>query len=102
MVEHRSLSSVYKLVDGPINWFDAKDKCEAMGCILAQPKSEHENNVIKDVLPTTVMSYYWIGVIDLNHEGRFTYYTDDQDIVYNNWDVNQPDNSDGDQHCTEI
>ncbi|XP_002735420.1 uncharacterized protein LOC100367877 [Saccoglossus kowalevskii] len=100
MVEHRSLSSVYTVVDGPITWYDAKAKCEAMGCTLAQPKSEQENNAIQAILPGG--GFFWLGITDLNHEGRFTYYTDDQDIVYNNWKLGQPNNFDNIQHCVDM
>ncbi|XP_006823914.1 zonadhesin-like [Saccoglossus kowalevskii] len=81
LVEQRSLTSKYKVVKGHITWYEGKDSCEAMGCILAEPRSAEENNAIIAVMPGT--GYFWIGVTDRDHEGRYTYYTDDQD-VYNN------------------
>ncbi|XP_006823168.1 lymphocyte antigen 75-like, partial [Saccoglossus kowalevskii] len=73
-------TSIYKVVEDLITWYEGKDRCEAMGCILAEPKSEQEFNAIKAVLPP---GWFWIGITEQNHKERYTYYTDDQDIVYN-------------------
>ncbi|XP_006814537.2 zonadhesin-like [Saccoglossus kowalevskii] len=100
LLVQRSSTSIYKLVDSPVNWYEGKESCEAMGCVLAQPKSEQENNAIFALLP--ISGFYWIGVTDFDHEGRFTYYTDDQDIVYNNWRFGEPNNFNGDQNCVDI
>ncbi|XP_006816613.1 von Willebrand factor-like [Saccoglossus kowalevskii] len=98
-VEETSPSNVYRVVEGPLTWNDAKAKCEAMDCKLAQPKSVQANDALKALL---VKGYYWLGITDLNHEGRFTYYTDDQDIVYDNWNAGVPNNGNGTEHCANV
>ncbi|XP_077870395.1 mannose-binding protein A-like [Saccoglossus kowalevskii] len=88
------LTSKYKVVKGHITWYEGKDRCEAMGCILAEPRSAEENNAMIAVMPGT--GYFWIGVTDQDHEGRFTYYTDGQNVY------NIVNSEYSNRHCVEI
>ncbi|XP_077869893.1 mannose-binding protein-like [Saccoglossus kowalevskii] len=99
LLEQRSSTSIYKVTDERGPWNVGKDNCEAMGCILAEPKSEQEQTAIMAVLPPS--GYFWIGVTKFGHEDRFTYYTDDQDLVYSNWKPGQPQYEHGND-CVEI
>ncbi|XP_006824947.1 kielin/chordin-like protein [Saccoglossus kowalevskii] len=89
----------YVVVDGPVNWYDAKTICENKGGWLAEPRSQAENDAIRTLF---VSGHYWLGITDLNHEGRYTYARDDSEIVYDNWNTNQPDNYLGFEHCIEM
>lgn len=44
---------------------------------------------------------WWTAGNDLAEEGKF-YWGFNQRKTYTNWDVRQPDNAGGNEHCTEI
>ena len=72
---------------------DAKNKCKSDGAYLAFPRSNAENTFIADF----ILSHddeLWIGVNDIDEEGRF-FTVDGLEVSYTNWYGSQP-NGDGD------
>nr|XP_006824949.1 PREDICTED: von Willebrand factor-like [Saccoglossus kowalevskii] len=95
---------IYKVITGPMNWYEARDRCEAMvGWQLAQPKSQFQ---MDEIMKLYVAGFYWLGITDLVNEGTFTYYSNEIPIdgIYTNWDVDsgEPNNENGIEDCTEI
>ncbi len=70
-----------------LNYFEAQTNCHHDNAILAEPKSQVENNAINQHAPFEAL---WIGVNDMNNEGQFVYDSDLTPIVFANWDANEP------------
>ncbi|XP_030838675.1 A-agglutinin anchorage subunit-like [Strongylocentrotus purpuratus] len=55
-----------------------------------------ENTFIHDLLTTEgTKSHYWIGVNDLYEEDLFRDYMLNEELTYNNWESDEPDNESG-------
>ncbi|XP_077861872.1 von Willebrand factor-like isoform X1 [Saccoglossus kowalevskii] len=99
LVENRALPT-YKVITGLMDWYEAKVRCEAMsGWQLAQPKSQAQMDAIMSLY---VAGFYWLGITDKNHEGTFTYYSNDEALNFIHWDVNEPNNELGNENCVEV
>ncbi|XP_077861873.1 BMP-binding endothelial regulator protein-like isoform X2 [Saccoglossus kowalevskii] len=59
---------------------------------------------MNEIMTVYVAGFYWLGITDLGHDGTFTYYSSGLHIAgtFENWDVNEPNNENGVEHCTEI
>ena len=73
-----------------MNYTAAESQCKSDGALLAVPRFESENNFIADLNT----AQFWIGVNDLQEEGKFV--TVEGDLSYTNWYTDnyftQPDN----------
>jgi hypothetical protein len=45
---------------------------------------------------------YWIGLIDLFHEGNFIWASTGEKATYTNWQVDQPDNANKTEHFAHL
>nr|XP_006817176.1 PREDICTED: IgGFc-binding protein-like isoform X2 [Saccoglossus kowalevskii] len=100
LVEKRHPPSLYKVIEGPMDWYEAKVRCEAMwGWQLAQPKTLAQMNAIMSLY---VAGFYWLGITDENHEGTFTYYSNNEALDFTNWDKDEPNNELGNENCVEV
>ncbi|KAK7475702.1 hypothetical protein BaRGS_00033073, partial [Batillaria attramentaria] len=70
---------------------DAKAKCEGMGGKLAEPRDAFVNNALKDIARTYGGSF-WIGVTDVDTEGKWVYVSDNSTVSVRDWASGQPDN----------
>ena len=80
-----------------MTYLDAKMQCESDGATLITPRCYAENNLIKSLFPGEKL---WIGINDLNREGKFVY-LDGSDISFTNWRTGEPNNF-GDEDAIEI
>ncbi|XP_077869721.1 alpha-tectorin-like isoform X1 [Saccoglossus kowalevskii] len=103
LVEKRSsaipIIEEYHVIDGQMDWYEAKAACEEKNWQLAQPRTQFQ---MDEIMKLYVAGFYWIGVSDENHEGNFTYCSDNHPITYSNWDTNEPNNEHGAENCVEV
>ncbi len=72
--------------------------CRDDGAKLAEPKSKEENDAIAAMAPTEDL---WIGIQDMEIEGRYVYDSTDEPIGYENFPLGiAPTNQD--QDCVAI
>ncbi|XP_062576018.1 pulmonary surfactant-associated protein D-like [Saccostrea cucullata] len=92
---------------------DAMDFCKQNGSYLIEINSPLENTWIKDsyLLPVngvtdTCPKFYscsvWIGARYLSSSGKFVWNQTGEEMVYPEWDVNQPNNRKGQQDCVVL
>ncbi|XP_043912205.1 pulmonary surfactant-associated protein D-like isoform X3 [Protopterus annectens] len=86
--------------DKTLSFEDAKKECADAGLELASPKTEVENNAIKEIVKKYGKSA-WLSISDKITEGTFVH-PDGQVIQYSDWNRNEPNNSGGNEHCVEI
>ena len=86
-----------------MNYFDGKNQCESDGSYLAFPRSEAENNWLRDLFDNTMN--IWIGLDDLDEEGVWKT-NDGLPFEYSNWwseiYARQPDNHRGTHHAVRM
>lgn len=83
-----------------LSFVDAKRECADAGLQLAAPKTEAENNAIKEIVQKHDKNA-WLGISDEITEGTFVY-LDGQVIQYSDWGPREPNNSGGEEHCAEM
>merc|ERR1711868_14683 len=91
-------SRCYKLVTSSSNYLQAVLGCERMGASLATVNSQVEQDA---VFALTGASGAWIGLTDFLNEGTFSW-VDESPVTFTKWRVNQPNNGNNNQHCTQI
>ena len=79
--------SFYKVYE-PMRFLDAIHQCESDGAYMADPKSHAENNFIAGILS----EYSWIGINDIDQEGKFVRSSDGLQVSYTNWGWGEPNN----------
>merc|ERR1712215_298458 len=91
-------SKCYKYEAGPSDYYDAMANCLGQGGNLATIESQAEQDAVFALLGSTGG---WIGLADFLDEGQFAW-LDKTAVSYTNWRVNQPNNSNNNQHCVWI
>ena len=72
-------------------YLEALYTCKALGGKLFEPRSKEENDGVVDLVKSKVSKSYrqqfkiWIGVNDINTEGKFVYSSNGQPVDYTNW-----------------
>ena len=86
-------NSFYKIYRSSMTYLAAKAKCESDGATLATPRSDAENDFFVGLLPGENI---WIGINDIDQEGRFIYDSDGSDVSYTKWNTasGEPSGSD--------
>ena len=80
----------------------AQQFAESLGANLISVQSAAENNCISSALVSNGFGgTIWIGFTDENSEGTFYWY-DGSPVVYTNWNSGEPNNSSGNEDCTQI
>ena len=86
-----------------MSYFDGKNQCESDGSYLAFPRSDAENNWLRDLFDNT--RNIWIGLDDLDQEGVWMT-NDGLPFGYSNWisetAMRQPDNHQGAHHAVTL
>lgn len=84
----------------PEDWCAARENCRKFDSELVKIESKDENQFIKTEYFRTG-DRYWIGLSDLNNDGKWKW-TDGTGLTgYKNWGSGQPKNSNG-QQCITI
>lgn len=91
-------SKCYRLVSTSANYLQAVLGCVSLGASLATVSSQAEQDA---VFALTGAAGAWIGLTDFLNEGTFSW-VDEAPVTFTNWRVNQPNNGNSNQHCTQI
>ncbi|XP_067232917.1 C-type mannose receptor 2-like [Chanodichthys erythropterus] len=83
------------------NWTSARDWCRQQGGDLAVIDDQNENDFVASYLKDLVVPV-WIGLSDTLHEGKFAWSDGVSPVLYTNWADKEPNNADGQEHCTSI
>lgn len=80
------------------NWFQAREKCHAMGMQMATIQSLAENSALGRFVQGSdkfeeEFSAFWIGGSDLADEGTFTWFATGRLMTYENWSPGEPNNN---------
>ena len=91
---------------GDVTWNNSLIYCqETYGTSLASIHSASDNSdaraAANGVGITDGLLIVWIGLSDLLNESVFIW-TDGTNVDYTNWDVSNPSNSGGDEHCAHL
>ena len=80
-------------VGNPLSWVDAEEACATLGYAdthLASITSQEQQLAVAHMASGRAA---WIGLNDLAEEGSFVW-SDDEPLVYENWDPGEPNDSD--------
>lgn len=81
---------------------DAQTFAENFGANLISIQSSNENTCIINALNSNNFSgVIWLGFTDIINEGNFIW-TDQSPVSYSNWAPGEPNNSGGNEDCTQI
>ena len=80
----------YKIYESYMTYQDAKAQCEFDGAYLFIPRSDVENSYIVDLFTATLNWSFWIGVNDINQEGKYISVIDGLEVTYTNWAYGEP------------
>ncbi|XP_072226477.1 galactose-specific lectin nattectin-like [Leuresthes tenuis] len=90
----------YKYVASHMTWGEAELHCVSEETNLVSIHSLEEHNfvtsLIKNIDPT--QGFTWIGLTDVHKEGGWMW-SDGSKVGFTQWDINQPDNAGGHEHC---
>lgn len=73
----------YQVFDESVTWYEAKEKCEALGGHLVTITSKEENAAISKLISDYNKSFYWIGATDEKVEGEWEWVNGEK-FQYNN------------------
>jgi gliding motility-associated-like protein len=80
----------------------AQQFAESLGANLISVQSAAENSCISSALTSNGFGgTIWIGFTDENSEGTYYWY-DGSPVVFTNWNGGEPNNSGGNEDCTQI
>lgn len=105
MVGCVSECSMYFLNQQSLSGSDAQAFAQNLGANLVSIQSQAENDCIVSSLVNlglnSVSDVIWIGFNDEAVEGAFVWY-DQSPVTYTNWAAGEPNNSGGNEDCTQI
>ena len=84
---------------GPRNFQDAANVCQALNAYLVNIGSRSENVALLQFFPGF---NFYIGLTDQATEGKWIVYNTGRAPTYTNWHSGQPDNYLGDQDCAMV
>ena len=91
--------SDYYLSNFDTTWYEADDMSDNAGGHLVTISSEEENDFIYSLI--SLVDNSWIGFSDIATEGDWVW-TTGEDVVYTNWDVGEPNDSNDGEDCAEM
>ncbi|XP_049890236.1 lactose-binding lectin l-2-like [Epinephelus moara] len=93
----------FKYIATRMTWADAELHCVRQGANLASIHSLDEHNFVRFLISNFdhAKGWTWIGLTDIHREGRWTW-SDGSRVNFVLWDVRQPDNAGGREHCGHV
>ena len=88
----------YKFSPEATDWASAKYLCECGGADLVSIASQAEDNFVASLIGSEES---WIGLNDLATQETYVW-TDGTTFSYNNWNTNQPSNTNNNQDCVKM
>ncbi|XP_045160090.1 perlucin-like isoform X2 [Mercenaria mercenaria] len=83
--------SCYRFVDEQLTYDNARSHCIVHEAHLVHVDTELENEFLN--------ASFWIGLADINTEGKFEWDGSSKAVSFDNWGPGQPDNAGGKEHC---
>ncbi|KXJ18078.1 C-type lectin BfL-2 [Exaiptasia diaphana] len=99
---HRGKSAAYKIVKEPANFLEARQRCQKMSAgadLVSLADKEEEETFDQYLQGIGDINEIWIGLSDLAKEGTFVW-SDGNNSTYTNWINGEPNNYNGNEHCT--
>lgn len=90
---------IYQHIATSLNHGQARSHCSGMGASLALPTNDGENEVITSFGYTGSI---WILADDDLHKGIWKNTDTDENIIYANWNDNEPNNYGGNENCVAV
>ena len=90
----------YHIIGGRMSWENAWRQCREMDAKLVEIESEIENTALAEFAKNGFPRHFWIGLRP-NEEGRWAWYIKDN-LVYQAWNRDEPDNGGGDENCAAL
>ena len=81
----------YERYDYHLTWTEAKAFCESKGGHLVSITSEEEQAKVEELLGYCPFGVYYIGGIDANESGNWSWVSGESFASYQNWDTDYPE-----------
>lgn len=94
--------SCIKLLTQRLVWLESRTKCQEHGGDLAMINNNGTSHFLLDQMNQHPNIPAWIGLNDLKEEGQFHWNDFSDAVQYTDWDIQQPNNRYGLQHCVTI
>ncbi|MCM1364853.1 MAG: C-type lectin domain-containing protein, partial [Faecalibacterium sp.] len=92
----------YKVYDEAMTWSEAVAYCDNIDGHLITITSREEQNFVYSIIKNMTKGTYWLGATDYDHEGEWTWVTNEK-FSYSNWDAGEPNNGNGGiEHYAEM
>jgi len=92
----------YLLCTNLLSWTDARDYCATRGPYrLATLSDAAEDAWLDGAIDAVSTSAWWVGLNDRGAEGSFGW-ADGSDVVYTNWEGDEPNDSGSNEDCAEL
>ncbi|XP_017276522.3 lactose-binding lectin l-2-like [Kryptolebias marmoratus] len=93
----------YKYFASRLTWGEAELLCVKEEANLVSIHSLEEHDFVKSLIQNfdPTREWTWIGLTDLHREGGWIW-SDGSEYKFSQWDIQQPNNANGGQHCGHI
>jgi len=91
----------YHFINGPMNWWQAKTRCEEMNMHLVEIETEEENRALLFELVLKLGDQdqcFWMGLTDRSTGGPFVW-NSGREVTYTAWRSGEPNNWKGRDNC---
>lgn len=99
-VHHVGSDKCYRLIATGRSWKNSRKFCQEAGGNLATIRNEDENAFVTKIVKATPR-HYWIGLNDIEKEGRWRWLDDPTQVTFTNWRKGEPNNY-GNEDCVFI
>jgi len=93
------LNQCYLMSPNKMNWFQAQEFCWGQNGFLAEVKTRDQQSSLY-FLPSELN--FWIGLNDIENEGKFVWAEGHEEMNFSNWIPGQPNNSGGEEDCVHM
>ncbi|KAL8622279.1 hypothetical protein ACOMHN_043802 [Nucella lapillus] len=94
--------SCYVFVHEMYSWFDAKAACDVVGGGLVEIQSPEENTFLAQLISSSRATQTWIGLEDIQEEGKFVWVSSGQEPDISHWADHEPDDRHGGEDCAAM
>ncbi|XP_078255341.1 collectin-11 isoform X1 [Rhinoraja longicauda] len=95
-------NKIYLLVKEEKRYTDAHEYCRDRGGLLIMPKDEATNSLIASYISEAGLSRVFIGINDLEEEGRFIFADGSPLLTFNKWRNGEPNDAYDEEDCAEM
>ncbi|XP_055999464.1 C-type lectin mannose-binding isoform-like [Ostrea edulis] len=93
--------SCYMLNKRKLTWTDADQFCRILSARLAEIGTKSENDFIYNIIKYDT-DRAWLGGVDTEKEGTWTWSFSQIPLTFQNWDQGEPNNDNRNEYCLEI